>query len=175
MSDLGTGWERVEVFQPAGSTGSIGHQRAHFASEAGIASAVGNHRLAGPGLRRRWNRGSAASVASALRQLSLVPHSCRRQPSNFSKTYWQKSQDPEPRSKVGATILKLTQLSTEFGFTKTSPAPTNCASGAKDAKRIATDEFKPNLRPSISHLPADRMLSGQKPGLGWRLTMLSGG
>jgi hypothetical protein len=168
------GWERVEVPQPVGGAGTLGHQSILFASEAGSASVVGNHRLAGPGLRRRWIQGSAASVAGAVKQLNLVPHLCHRPRSRFSKTYWQKSKDSESPSYAGGATLRLSQLSTELGGTKTSQAPTNSASGVKDAEHIATDGFAPQPRPSKSHLPANRMLSGQTPRPSWRLKMLPG-
>ena len=118
--------------------------------------------------------GLSRLVAGAVRQLSLVPHSCSRQPSRFSKTYWQKSVKTKPISNGGGITLRLAQLSTGFGFTKTSQAITNGASGTKNAKHIATNGFEPKPGPSISHLPTDQMPPSQKPRPGWRLKMLSG-
>ena len=71
--------------------------------------------------------------------------------------------------------MRLSQLSTEFDFTNTSQAITNGVNAAKNAKHIATDGFEPKPRPSKSHLPADQMLSVQKPRPSWRLKMLSDG
>ena len=119
--------------------------------------------------------GLSRLVAGAVRQLSLVPHSCSRQPSRFRKTYWQKSVKTKPISNGGGITLRLAQLSTEFDFTKTSQAITNGVNAAKNLKSIATDRFKPEPRPSKSHLPADQMPSGQTPRPSWQLKMLSDG